>query len=144
LTTPAFFRNIFYGLGGSAYFPVFILGPPTLTLPLAFDPEALDGEGGGEGGGDSFWLRLCRVICIGVHPRPKNSSEFVGATRRVARTEFGVKVDKALFFTLGTLGTLLPVFICVPLGFCFAFRLGAFFIRVYPCSSVSNIVFRSF
>jgi hypothetical protein len=23
--------------------------PPTLTLPLSFDPEALDGEGGGEG-----------------------------------------------------------------------------------------------
>ena len=32
------------------------------ALPLSFDPEALDGEGGGEGGGDSFWLRLCRAV----------------------------------------------------------------------------------
>jgi hypothetical protein len=38
------------------------------------------------------------------------SSEFVGATRRVARTQFGVKVDKALFLTLGTF---LSVFICI-------------------------------
>ena len=29
------------------------LCPPTLTLPLSFDPEALDGEGGGKGGGDA-------------------------------------------------------------------------------------------
>ena len=36
--------------------------PPTPTLPLSFDPEALDGEGGGEGGGDSFWLRLRRAF----------------------------------------------------------------------------------
>jgi len=35
--------------------------PPTLTLPLSFDPEALDGEGGGVGGGDSLWLPLCRA-----------------------------------------------------------------------------------
>jgi hypothetical protein len=40
--------------------------PPTLTLPLSFDPEALDGEGGGEGGGDFLWLRLRRAVFIWV------------------------------------------------------------------------------
>jgi hypothetical protein len=45
---------------------VFICVPPTLTLPLSFDPEALDGEGGGEGGGDFLWLRLCRAKYIRV------------------------------------------------------------------------------
>ena len=47
-------------------------------------------------------------VFIRGHPRPK-SSEFVGATCRVARTEFGVKGDKALFLILGTF---LSVFIC--------------------------------
>jgi len=42
-------------------------------------------------------------VLIRVHPRPKKFG--VGATRRVARTESGVKGDKALFLTLGTLGT---------------------------------------
>jgi len=42
----------------------------------------------------------------------QKSSEFVGATRRVARAEFGVKGDKALFLTLGTF---LSVFIWVHL-----------------------------
>jgi hypothetical protein len=36
------------------------------ALPLSFDPEALDGEGGGEGGGDFFWLRRSRVVFICV------------------------------------------------------------------------------
>jgi hypothetical protein len=36
------------------------------ALPLSFDPEALDGEGGGEGGGDSFWLRRSRAVLIRV------------------------------------------------------------------------------
>jgi len=40
--------------------------------------------------------------CESVFIRVQKSSEFVGATRRVARTEFGVKGDKALFLTLGT------------------------------------------
>ena len=40
--------------------------PPTLTLPLSFDPEALDGEGGVEGGGDFLWLRPCRAVFICV------------------------------------------------------------------------------
>jgi len=31
----------------------------------------------------------------------RKSSEFVGATRRVARTEFGVKNDQARFLILG-------------------------------------------
>ena len=32
------------------------------ALPLSFDPEALDGEGGGEGGGDFLWLRRSRAV----------------------------------------------------------------------------------
>jgi hypothetical protein len=35
---------------------------PALTLPLSFDPEALDGKGRREGGGDSFWLRRSRTL----------------------------------------------------------------------------------
>jgi hypothetical protein len=46
---------------------VFIRVPPTLALPLSFDPEALDGEGGGEGGGEFFWLRRRRAVFICVH-----------------------------------------------------------------------------
>jgi len=49
--------------------------PPHPNRSAVFDPElrpkgahdeALLLEGGGEGGGDSFWLRLCRAkfICV--------------------------------------------------------------------------------
>jgi len=31
------------------------------ALPLSFDPEALDGEGGGEGGGDLRRIFFCNV-----------------------------------------------------------------------------------
>jgi len=37
---------------------------PPLSLPLSFDPEALDGEGGGQGGGDFLWLRLCHAALL--------------------------------------------------------------------------------
>jgi hypothetical protein len=57
--------------------------------------------------------------------RVQKSSEFVGATRRVARTEFEGKGDKALFLTLGTLGTR-------------NFR--HFLTCVYPRSSVSHLI----
>jgi len=42
-----------------------------------------------------------KSVFICVHLCPKNSSEFVGATRRVARMEFGVKDDRVLFLILG-------------------------------------------
>jgi hypothetical protein len=34
------------------------------ALPLSFDPEALDGEGGGQGGGDFFCLRPWRPVTL--------------------------------------------------------------------------------
>ena len=64
-----------------------------------------------------------RYPCLSAFIRAQKGSEFVGATRRVVRTEFEVKGDKALFLTLGTLGTR-------------NFR--HFLIRVYLCLSVSR------
>jgi len=45
-----------------------------------------------------FRLRRSRAVSIW----PNNSSESEGATRRVARTEFGVKGNRSLLLTLGT------------------------------------------
>jgi len=64
-----------------------------------------------------------KSVFICVHLCPKNSSEFVGATRRVARTEFGVKDDRVLFLVLG-------LFLSVS-------------IRVHPCP-IRSFVFKSF
>jgi len=47
------------------------------------------------------FLSLTLHPCLSAFIRVQKSSEFVGATRRVAPTGFGVKGDKALFLTLG-------------------------------------------